>query len=143
MFNPADYSWKEVTEMNESRSYASCTVFEGKIVVSGGYNNGLLNTVEAYDHIANEWTNMFNMNNRRYFHKSVAIKNKLFIVKGDSTDTCEVYDSTCKKFVLLKTLNNCLVNYKNLEAVVIIGNKLYVFHERKSTCFIYDVENYT
>ena len=55
----------------------------------------------------------------------------------------EVYDSTWKKFVLLKTPNNCLANYKNLEAVITINSKLYVFHEIKSTCFIYDIKNNT
>ena len=143
MFTTADYSWKEVAEMNESRCFASCVVFEGKIVVSGGYNNRRLNTVEAYDHVANTWTNMPNMVEERYYHKSVAVKNKLFLIDGDRTKTCEVYDSTCKKFVLLKTPNNCLVNYKNLEAVITIGSKLYVFHERKSTCLTYDIENDT
>ena len=37
--------------MNELRCNPSCTVFEGKIVVSGGFYNGTLDTVEAYDHV--------------------------------------------------------------------------------------------
>ena len=66
--------------MNVSISYTSCAVFEGRIVVSGGYNNGFLSTVEAYDHIAEKWTNMLNIVEETYHHKSVAFKNKLFIV---------------------------------------------------------------
>lgn len=38
--------------MNHARLNPSCAVFEGRIVVFGGYNGGSLNTVEAYDHIA-------------------------------------------------------------------------------------------
>ena len=75
MFNPADCSWKEVAEMNESRYNASCTVFEGRIVVSGGDNFGqILNTVEAYDHVANEWTSMPNMIKERSSHKFISEK---------------------------------------------------------------------
>ena len=38
--------------MNVARADASCTVFEAKIVVTGEQNFKTLNTVEAYDHIA-------------------------------------------------------------------------------------------
>ena len=53
MFNPGDCSWKEVAEMNEPRYNASCTVFEGNIVATGGFNDDLLNAGETYDHVAN------------------------------------------------------------------------------------------
>ena len=33
--------WSYIAEMNIARGYAACTVFEGKIVVSGGYSNQL------------------------------------------------------------------------------------------------------
>ena len=53
---------------------------------------------------------MPDMINRRGFHKSVSVKNKLFLFAGDRTKTCEVYDSTCKKFVLLKPPDSRLIN---------------------------------
>ena len=145
MFNPGDCSWKEVAEMNETRCYASCTVFEGKIVVSGGFNIETLNTVEAYDHVANTWTNMPNMVEERYNHKSVAVKTKLFVVGGNNK-TCEVYDSISKKFVLLKSPDYRFINYNDYsfmypKAAFSIGSKFYVFHGRKNTYFIYHIEN--
>ena len=145
MFNPADCSWKEVAKMNESRSYFSCAVFEGKIVVSGGRNNGSLNTVEAYDYVADKWTNMPNMVEERYHHKSVAIKNKFFVVGGNNKN-CEVYDSISKKFVLLKSPNGRLINFNDYsfmfpKAAFSIGSKIYMFHGRKNTYFIYHIEN--
>ena len=146
MFIPADCSWKEVAEINESRYNASCTVFEGKIVVSGGFNNnGRLNSVEAYDHVSKSWTNMSNMINERSSHKSASVKNNLFLFEGDRYVTYQVYDSTSKKFVLLKSPGNrslyCRLKFP--DAVISIGSKLYIYHGRKSTCFIYDVENNT
>ena len=140
MFNAADCSWKEVAKMNISRSNASCTVFEGKIVVSGGYNNGLLNTVEAYDHIANEWTNMLNMVEERCDHKSVAVKNKLFIVGGNTT-TCEVYDSGCGKFSSLKLLKETIYGFlRSPSEVLSIENKLLIFKRYEKNVLIYDIE---
>ena len=55
--------------MNEPRCNFSSAVFEGKIVVSGGFNNETLNTVESYDHVAKSWTNMPNMVLGRGFPK--------------------------------------------------------------------------
>ena len=43
--------------MHESRCYAACSVFEGKIVVSKGYSN----SVEAFDYNENKWTYLLNM----------------------------------------------------------------------------------
>ena len=141
MFCPTDCSWKEVAEMNVSRYIASCTVFEGKIVVSGGLNNnGRLTTVEAYDHIANTWTNMPNMVEERHHHKSVAVKNKLFIVFGNTT-TCEVYDLNCGKFNLLKLIKETIYDYlKYRTSVLSIENKLFVFNGFEKNVLLYDVE---
>ena len=45
-----DMKWKEVARMNEFRRRAACTIFEGKIFVSGGWSGTQsLNTLEAYD----------------------------------------------------------------------------------------------
>ena len=47
-------SWKEVSKMNDYRMDAASTVFEGRVVISGGeIDNGYLSSVEAYDHVAN------------------------------------------------------------------------------------------
>ena len=43
-------TWSEIADLNEARDCAECTVFEGKIVVTGGeYKWSLLKSVEAYD----------------------------------------------------------------------------------------------
>ena len=57
--------------------------FKEKIVVTGGFNNTTLltlNTVEAFDHVANKLTYIPNLIEEKFCHKSVAIKNNLFIV---------------------------------------------------------------
>ena len=142
-FKATDYSMNTVAKMKTARSYSACAVFEGKIVVSGGYNFGRLNTVEAFDHVANEWTRMPNMVEERQSHKSVAIKNKLYMF-GGLINTCEVYDSTCEKFVLLKQPTNCFSRQLHVpNAVISIGNKLIIFQKRNDISIIFDVENNT
>ena len=142
MFNTTNKAWTEVSRMNEAIHNASCVVFEGRIVFSGGYNinNGEINTVEAYDHIDDSWTNMPNMIAERCWHKSVAIKNKLFIVGNLSSHTFEVFDSFSKKFASLQhpSINSRI--YK-IADVTSIGNKVVIFNKGDGPVFLYDVEN--
>ena len=47
--------WTKVADLQKKRCFSACTVFEGKIVVTGGSNsNGSLRSVEAYDHYDNK-----------------------------------------------------------------------------------------
>ena len=143
-FKAADCSMNEIAEMKTARNRSACAVFEEKIVVSGWSSFGRrLNTVEAYDHVANEWTNMPNMIEERNYHKSTAIKSKLYMF-GDITITSEVYDSTCEKFVLLKSPNDRFTRHlESPLAAISIGNKIIVFIMKKGTSSVYDTENDT
>ena len=143
-FDTKSKIWKEVHRMNEARSLSACAVYEGKLVVSGGCNNNgrSLNTVEAYDHVADEWSYFPNMINRRGKHNSVAIKNKLFVVA--SWRTSEVFDSRCNKFVLLKP-PPAVYKYvlDGLVEVITVGSKLVVFGNECDIVVYYDAENDT
>ena len=78
--NTKSLKWKEVSRMNTARDLSACSVFEGRIIISGGRFHDILNTVEAYDHVGNSWENIVNMVIERCGHKSVAVKNKLFAI---------------------------------------------------------------
>ena len=143
--NTASYAWEEVASMREVKDDASCAVFEGKLVVSGGFVNGVLDdvdgirTVEAYDHVANTWTYMPNLVEERNQHKSCAVKNKLFIIAG-SAWTCEVYSSHCNKFELLTCPKlRSRDGYWYVYGAIQLGRKLVlIFGDGK--CLIYDYE---
>ena len=78
---------------------------------------------------------MPNMIEGRYKHKSVAVKNKLFVI-GGLYRKCEVFDSTTEKFTLLKQpMSN---DWYGLSQVITIGSKLFCL---KSNINIYDLEN--
>ena len=127
--------------MNNATKLSACSVFEGRVVVSGGLNNGILNTVEAYDHVGDVWENMPNMIAGRCEHKTVAVKNKLFVIGGIVTNSCEVYDSNTNKFTLLKQPS--LASGFDLRfpfEVIAFGNNFFVFRQY-SDVKIYDFEN--
>ena len=137
-----DYKWRKVAKMNEPRFGSACLVFEGKIVVSGGtsYLEGV-NTVEAYDHVAKQWTYMPNMIEIRSSHKAVAMKNKFFVVGGLFNNNCEVFDSTCNTFVILRPPSEYVRKFLwSTNEVVSIGSNLVVFGDRRETILFYDVE---
>ena len=126
--------WKRIAVANQKREYAACAVFEGKIVVSGGIGRGRgLNTVEHYDVIGDEWTRMAYMMNGTYKHSMVSLENKLFVI-GKSPNKCEVYDSSCKRFVALKS--GWFFNFGEAPKAAKVGNKIYVF---APAVFCYDL----
>ena len=144
-FNTTNHTWDRTSGMIETRSFADCSVFKGRIVVTGGYHNNCyhyeeLNSVEVYNHKADLWSYMPNMIEKRYRHKSVAIKNKLFVVGGMANTTCEVFDSICDRFVLLKTPTSFLGSLREPAEVISIGSKLVVFCEEN--ILIYDTAQY-
>ena len=135
------YEWKEVAVTNHCRVFPASTVFEGRVVTCGGMgeNNSLLNAVEAYDHVADQWSYMTNMIERRYRHKIVALRNKLFVF--GSTTTNEVFDSVCNKFVYLKPLKKSLkVNLELLCDVTLVGSRITIFIQNSPLMAIYDTD---
>ena len=53
-FHTKSNELNEISKMNEERLNAACTVFEERVVVTGGYTFEafLTTTVEAYDHLS-------------------------------------------------------------------------------------------
>ena len=128
LFDTKNKSLREVGRIQTARINASCTVFEGKMVVTGGNaDNAEINTVEAYDHIDFSWTNMPNMVETRSDYKTVAIKNKLFIVGGYFNTYIEVFDSCSNNFVLLKNTFRSL-RHTYVSDITTLGNGILIFN---------------
>ena len=141
-FNVKDKIWVEIANLIEGREYAACAVYKGRIVVSGGHSGRdsvSLNTVEAYDHVADAWTPMTSMVEARSYHKTVAFRNKLFVLGGNSA-TMEVFDSD--KFALLKPSTETLLNNFYLRrptGAFLIEDKIFVFKNERKSVLVYDV----
>ena len=116
-----------MADMNVKRQYAACTVYEGKIVVSGGCRNSFyLKSVEAYDYYENKWTYFLDMNEGRYKHASVSMGNKMFVIGGYRKSTCEKFDSYSRKFSYIKTCSDFSNDMGYFQAVC-IDNRIVVF----------------
>ena len=140
--------WTYVGSLIENRENASCAVFKGKIVVTGGYvipyrpygercmSFCRSNSSESYCFHEDKWTQFSAMLQGRVDHGSVTIKDKLFVIGGDYNDSCEVLDCITSKFVFIKSLPNLKNNQSylvsNIEAVS-IGYKIYVIRKMKHT----------
>ena len=103
-FDTKECSWKHKSRMMETRQDRAACVFEEKIIVSGGlqladddfqdfvnhydgYGRQTSNTVEAYDPIVDTWTKFPTMKYSRCLHKSVVVKNKLFVIAEELIQT--------------------------------------------------------
>ena len=145
-YDPKEGTQKEIAATN--RYHAACEIFEGKIVVSGGYvehdiyRPSSTNTVETYDHVADMWSNMPSMVSNRFSHVLVAIKSKLFVV-GHRIMDCEVFDKFINKFVIIKSSSRlpAEVNAGTPKVgAVSIGNKIVVVGRKFKTAEIFDTE---
>ena len=145
-YNTKSSNVKETSRMNTARFRAACAVFEGRIVVSGGYVEerhdflgvvfNFSNSVEVYDHIADTWSNMPNMVEGTCDHSLVAVKNKLYVI-GMS---CQVYNSFSKKFVLInKPSSGSSLYIRQRNKAVSIANKIFVFRYKRSKVISYNI----
>ena len=139
-FDTKNNKWYEVARMNKAKVFAASTVYEGRIVVSGGCINNDFNvnikTIEAYDPFANSWSAMPSMIEGRCSHSSVALRNKLFVFGnycGQNNKRCEVFDSISKNFVMIKRFPSTLTFDLGFAKTFAIGNKLITLGVNSST----------
>ena len=126
-YNTKRSKWIFIASMNEYRQNAACTVYKGKIILTGGYdgdNDLVLSSVEAYDCYENKWDFLPSMINKRCLHGAVCMGNKLFVIGGDSNTSCEVFDSSSMKFTSIKQLERSCFEYIS---AVSIGDEILIF----------------
>ena len=111
--------------------------------MSGGWNNEELKSVEAYDYYKNRWSYFPNMIEKRRYHASVGMSNKLFVIGGYRTLTCEMFDNYSREFCYIKTSLEFGKNMSCFEAVS-ISNQIILFGdvygEYETKVITYNVE---
>ena len=137
--------WCNFASINQPRYYPACTVYQGKIVVSGGRPSDveyyqLSKSVEAYDHHINQWSPLPDMIERKSHHSAVSIGNKLFVI-GGLDHTIEVFDCISQKFTLLSKGNR--IFYYPISAAVSVGSKIVLlkyYPDEVGDFVVYDVD---
>ena len=117
--------------MKIDRRNAACSVFEGKIDVTGG--NTVNREVEAYDYHENKWTFLGKMQKLRYSNSSVSMGNKLFVIggynmirRGYYDSSLELFDSIDRKFTLIKCNANFPTFDDYIQGACCIGSKILI-----------------
>ena len=157
--------WTSITSCVRNMEEAATTVFEGKLILSGGlrkksridrsgratrifHQQTKLKSIEAYDFHENKWSYLPSMLSTRVNHSSVSISNKMFMI-GGSSDYSEVFDSVTRKFTFIKIFPKWVGpsellsrNYKPFQ-VVNIGYKMFFFQkdDKKVNIHSYNVRN--
>ena len=140
--------WSLMGQTNRCRRSASCAVFEGKVVVSGGIEDNdhdfcqSMKSVEAYDYHENKWTYLPDMIKDRCNHATVCVENRMFMIGGWSTGSCEVFDSVSRKFAAVQKIPKNIGSTDFTKKTICVGNKILVFHGAcfESILFAYDIE---
>ena len=74
----------------------------------------------------------------------MAVNKKLFVVGGcfgNGNGTCEVFDSTCGKFVYIKQKPISMTfNVSSIVETFVIGSKIFTLGNRSAIAVCYDVE---
>ena len=147
--------------MNVSREATSCTVFKGKIVVTGGwiekrlgfraFSSAFSKSVEAYCFHENKWTQLPDMLKERCDHGTVSIGNKMFVISRVDTNDSEVFDSITNKFTFIKRNPHIkdISHYSPQTRAISVGYKIHIFQVKKFykrfeiSPFYYDVKQET
>ena len=141
--------WSFIASMGINRQKFACTVFEGKIVVSGGIrkisgNFERVKSVEAYDRYENIWTCLPDMIEGRADHSLTSMVNKLYVTAGPLDVTWEVFDSLTRKFTLIRYQTGIKGIYFNESSACCVGNKvvlLIVISDNTYQSVVYDTRN--
>ena len=145
IYNVKSNERNKISDLNQARCLAACTIFEGKIVVTGGFSrsdSSQLKSVESYDHYEDKWTLLPDMNEERVNHAAVTMGNKLFIIGGGETSSCEIFDSSSRKFTFINSENKVSASEVYYFGAFCIGSNIVVFqhpYSKKSVVYIYNV----
>ena len=126
--------WYQVACLQTKRSNSACTVFEGKVVVTGGFTLNVerslsyheaLKSVESYDHHDNKWTCLSDLNTAKSYHISFSMGSKLFVIDSGYLSHYEVYDKFSRKFTMF-TFNIPRAKLRYIEAFG-VNDDIFIF----------------
>jgi len=107
VINVATGESTELASLNQERCALSAVVFDGKIIVTGGFGaDGALNSVECYSFDTKQWTMMPSMTKPRARHSNIIYKGQILVIGGLWGINCtisndmEIYDPAIKQWTM-------------------------------------------
>ncbi|MFN2514069.1 MAG: Kelch repeat-containing protein, partial [Pyrinomonadaceae bacterium] len=93
LYDPVTGTWGLTGALNVDRGEHSATLLpNGKVLVAGGFNRGVVGSAELYDPVAGTWSFTGNLNVARADHTATLLPNGKVLVAGGNTLETELYD---------------------------------------------------
>jgi N-acetylneuraminic acid mutarotase len=88
VFNMATKTWRTLSEMNECRGAASSVLHQGHVIVTGGYSDQDLDSVEELNLVDGQWIDKTHIKlpAPSSGHTCVVHQNRLLVIGGDFSD---------------------------------------------------------
>lgn len=85
--------WRAVAPLPSARHAHTCTAFEGKLWVIGGWGSGkaAVSSVECYDPASDTWSKAPSLTHARYYHTTAVYEGKLVVIGGQRDAGCVLY----------------------------------------------------
>jgi N-acetylneuraminic acid mutarotase len=85
VFNMATKTWRSLSEMNECRHDASSVLYQGHMIVTGGYSDQELDSVEKLNLVDGQWIeeSHFKLPAPSSAHTCVVHQNRLLVIGGE------------------------------------------------------------
>lgn len=115
VYNSALNRWSKVASMHTPRYEFACAVLGGSVYVVGGHGTGgkNLSSVEVYDPLKDDWTNLPSLKRARWGCIGCGLEGKLFVMGGRSSFTIghsrcvDIYDPATRQWE--ETKNGCVM----------------------------------
>ncbi len=135
VYDPATDNWEaNVPDLPAKLAGISSAVANGKIYVTGGQPNylvpaGAVASVYEYDPTGGSWTQKAPMLKPRFYHSSVMVGGKIYVMGGRSGDfpaplekTVEMYDPVLDEWTFVADMKTA----RGVFSAEVVGNKIYV-----------------
>ncbi|CAF1683275.1 unnamed protein product, partial [Adineta ricciae] len=99
--------WKSTGNMAVARyGHTASILSNGKVLITGGYNGGYLNSAELYDPSTGNWTTTRTMSVARYGHTASILSNgKVLVTGGGYLNSAELYDPSTGNWTTTGTMS--------------------------------------
>ena len=142
----ANSQWEEVASMSEERCAFGAAMWNGKLVVTGGYkynDQTRMSSTELYEPHSNIWKQIALMNDVRSHHALIVADNKLFAVGGYSVlqgclSSVEQLDNVDGQWKFVKSM----IEKRRILAAVTYNNDIYAIGGCLSGRVLKTVEKY-